>query len=128
VRPGPGAALLALTLCACAPEPEPVKPDLVLDCSRGFDVLSAAASAQPGFSLAPKERGEPFHYLNAADGQISFMVTEPGAPGHPAILMQKVDRSVSPPRIVTTGCPYGDPAGYAQLVAYLDSLAKARGK
>lgn len=123
-----GAALLALSLSACAPKVEAPRPDLKLDCTRGFEALSADLSALDGYSLAPKEQGEPFHYLNAEDGQISYMVTEPGAPGHPAILKQAVDRSVSPPRIVTTGCPYGDPAGYAQLVAYLDSLARARGK
>ena len=123
-----GAALLALSLSACAPRVEAPTPELKLDCARGFDALSADISAQSGFSLAPKDQGEPFHYLNAEDGQISYMVTEPGAPGHPAILKQQVDRRVAPPRIVTTGCSYGDPGGYAQLVAYLDSLAKARGK
>ena len=30
--------------------------------------------------------------------------------------------------VVTTGCPYGDQAGYAQLHAYLDSLKSWRRK
>ncbi len=128
MRRGLGAAFLALSLSACAPQVEAPKPDFRLDCARGFEALSADLSALPGYNLARKEQGEPFHYLNAEDGQISYMVTEPGEPGHPAILKQRVDRSVSPPRILTTGCAYGDQAGYAQLVAYLDSLAKARGK
>ena len=42
----------------------------------------------------------------------------PGAPGHPAIMMQRAVHH----DVKTTGCAYGDKAGYQALVAYLDSL------
>ena len=114
----------ALLVSACAPAEPPPRPALVLDCAAGFDALSAAIVAEPGMRPAVKERGEPFHYFNAEGGQASFMVTEPGAPGHPAILRQAVTAS----GIANSGCAYGDAAGYSELVAYLEALAKARAK
>ena len=50
------------------------------------------------------------------------MVTEPGAPGHPAILMQQ---SVGG-QMQDSGCPYGEKAGYEEVVAYLKSLRGGR--
>ena len=116
----PGAVL---GLYACA-QPEPVPPPLVLDCALGFEALSARIVASPGMTPAVKERGEPFFYLNAEGGQTSYMLTEPGAPGHPAILKQEV----TPSGIKNSGCAYGDQKGYAELVTYLEVLAKVRAK
>jgi hypothetical protein len=50
------------------------------------------------------------------------MITEPGAPGHPAILMQA--RVAGAER--NTGCAYGDKKGYDQLMAYWTSLKAGR--
>ncbi|WP_340643958.1 hypothetical protein [Phenylobacterium sp.] len=114
----------ALLLSACA-EPEPAgAPPLKLDCALGFEALSAQIVTAPGMKPAVKERGEPFRYYNAEGGQSSYMLTEPGAPGHPAILKQQV----TPTGITNSGCAYGDEKGYAELVAYLEALAKARAK
>ncbi|CAN5894722.1 hypothetical protein BH11PSE1_BH11PSE1_21080 [soil metagenome] len=114
----------ALLLSACAPPEPPSPPPLKLDCALGFEALSARIVAAPGMKPAVKERGEPFRYYNADGGQSSYMITEPGAPGHPAILKQEV----TPAGIQNSGCAYGDEKGYGELVAYLEALAKARAK
>ena len=114
----------ALLLSACAPPEPPQPPPLKLDCGLGFAALSTAIVAAPGMKPAVKERGEPFRYYNAQGGHSSFMITEPGAPGHPAILEQQVTSA----GITNSGCAYGDQKGYAELVAYLEALAKARAK
>jgi hypothetical protein len=92
-----------------------------LDCSQPFEALKAAVVAQPDLVAAPKDPGEPYRFYTAADQATSYMITEEGAPGHPAILMQHAAGG----RETTTGCPYGDKAGYAKLMAYLDSLKAA---
>jgi hypothetical protein len=119
------AALLALlTLAACSkPAPPPPEP-VALDCSRSFEDLKAAIVAQPNLSPAPKDPAEPYRFYSTADGRASWLITEPGAPGHPAIMMQRATGGT----VVTTGCPYGDRAGYDQLHAYLDSLKSWRRK
>ena len=114
----------ALLLSACAEPEPPARPPLRLDCAAGFEALSGKIVAEPGMKPAAKERGEPFRYYNADGGQTSYMITEPGAPGHPAILKQEVTRS----GITNSGCAYGDEKGYAELVAYLEALARARAK
>lgn len=114
--------LLALTACAPRAEPPPPAP-LALDCDRGFDALVQAVTAQPGFGEADAP-GEPYRYINADDGRTSYVVTKPGAPGHPAIVRQ-AGRSAGQE---TTGCAFGDKAGYDQLLAYLSSLSGARKK
>lgn len=113
----------ALLLSACT-KPEPPPPPLKLDCALGFEALAVKIVAAPGMKPAVKERGEPFRYYNADGGQSSYMITEPGAPGHPAILKQEV----TPSGIQNSGCAYGDEKGYGELVAYLEALAKARAK
>lgn len=120
----PWALPLMGALVACTPAEPPPRPPLKLDCALGYEALSAAIAAEPSMKPAVKERGEPFRYFNAEGGQSSFMVTEPGAPGHPAILKQQV----TPAGVTNSGCAYGDEKGYAELVAYLEALARARAK
>ena len=122
------AALLlagALGLTACSkPAPPPAPPlQLVFDCARGYEALSAAIAAEPGFKLAPSP-GEPYRYYNAEDGEVSYIVTERRAPAHPAVFKQ----IAGPKGTSTIGCPYGDKPSYEKFVAYLRDLAKARGK
>jgi hypothetical protein len=119
------ALVILLTLAACAPKPEakPAEP-LALDCGQDFEAQKAAITAQPSLSPAPKDPAEPYRFYSTADGRASWLITEPGAPGHPAILMQVARGS----DVTTTGCPYGDKAGYQQLHAYLDSLKSWRRK
>lgn len=120
----PAHLILLLALGACAPKPEPPPPaPLALDCARGFDALVQAISAQPGFTEAHAP-GEPYRYLNADDGRTSYVVTRPGAPGHPAIVRQASGADGQ----VTEGCPFGDRQGYDQLLAYLKTLTLARGR
>jgi len=110
-------ALAALLTAGCeAAEPPPPAP-LALDCGRSFESLTAAVTAQD-LIAAPVERAEPYRFWSAPDGRTSYLVTQPGAPGHPAVMMQQMKDG----QVVTTGCPYGDRAGYDQLHAYLDSL------
>ena len=113
------AILATLPLCACAPKaaPEPPAP-LALDCTLPFDAQSAKLTAQAHLVPAAHAPGEPYAYYSTEDGRASYLITLKGAPGYPAILMQSAHGG----QVTTTGCPYGDPKGYKQLMAYLDSL------
>ena len=113
--------LLALLLCACAPKAKP--PEAVaLDCSQPFETLKAKITAQPGLVPAPQEPTEPYRAYSAAEGRASYFITEPGAPAHPAILMQQATGG----QMKNTGCAYGDKAAYDQLMAYLTGLKAGR--
>jgi hypothetical protein len=116
-------ALLAslLSLSACAPKPAPAV--VALDCALSFDALKARVTGQAGLNAAPQEPGEPYRAYSSADGAVSYYVTEPGAPAHPAILMQQ---AVGGGAMKNTGCAYGDKAAYAQLTDYLSSLKAGR--
>jgi len=115
-------ALLALSaaLAACAPKAAP--PPVQLDCAQSFEALKAAITAQPGIDPKPIEPSEPYRFYSAARGKASYMITEPGAPAHPAILMQQVG---SDHKMVNTGCAFGDEAAYQELMAYLTGLSRA---
>ena len=112
--------LLILALAgACAPKPEAAAPAaMALDCSQPFEAQAAKIAAQPHLVPAPHESAEPYLFYSTQDGRTSYLITEKGAPGHPAIMMQRASGG----QVTTTGCPYGDPTGYKQLLAYLDSL------
>jgi hypothetical protein len=123
VRGGPAAAIACLALFACA---EPEAPDVspvALNCALTFDAQVAAITAQP-LNKAPGDPAEPYHYYSTPNGKASYLITREGAPGHPAVMMQQVRGE----QVLTTGCPYGDRAGYEQLHAYLDSLKSWRRK
>jgi hypothetical protein len=108
-----------MSLAACAPKTEAPPPKPVeLDCTLSFEALSAEITALPGLRPAPPEPGEPYRFYSTEDGQASYMITEKGAPGHPAILMQA--RVAGAER--NTGCAYGDKKGYAQLMTYWQAL------
>ncbi|HEY8571569.1 hypothetical protein [Phenylobacterium sp.] len=118
------ALLPLLLLSACAPREQAPAALPLLNCERGFETLSAEIGASPSLKQAPKEPGEPYRFYSAIEGGTSYVVTEPGAPGHPALLKQEsVDG-----RMTNSGCPYGDKAGYEQVVAYLQSLSASRRK
>jgi hypothetical protein len=124
-HPGRLAALglfAALALAACAPKAQ-APAAAALDCSQPFETLKARITAQPGLTPAPQEAGEPYRAYSTQDGQASYFVTEPGAPAHPAILMQQV---VPGGAMKNTGCAYGDKAAFEQLTAYLASLKAGR--
>jgi hypothetical protein len=104
-------------LGACAPKAPPEPVALGLDCAQPFETQAAAITAQP-LNPAPKDRNEPYRFYSTANGKLSYLITEPGAPGHPAIMMQRVVGGT----VETTGCRYGDQKGYDQLHAYLDGL------
>ncbi|MDB5448118.1 MAG: hypothetical protein JWQ97_3435 [Phenylobacterium sp.] len=113
--------LFLLALAACAPKTN--APAAVgLDCAQGFDALKAKVLAQPGLKAAPQEPSEPYRAYSTTDGQASYFVTEPGAPAHPAILLQQV----APGGMKNAGCSYGDKAAYDQLMAYLTGLKAGR--
>jgi hypothetical protein len=107
-----------LLLAACSPQAEPPVTYLALDCAQPFDAQAAALAAQAKLVPAPKDPAEPYRFYSSADERTSYLITEPGAPGHPAIMMQQAEGE----DVKTTGCPYGDKRGYDQLHAYLDSL------
>ncbi len=112
--------LLIPTLAgACAPKPEATAPTaMTLDCNLPFEAQAARIAAQPHLVPAPHESAEPYLFYSTEDGRTSYLITQKGAPGHPAIMMQRASGG----QVTTTGCPYGDPKGYKQLLAYLDSL------
>jgi hypothetical protein len=121
LRPAP--LLLALALGACAPRGEPPGPPLVLDCTLSYQALSQRVMAEPGLTQAPQEPGEPYRFYRQGDGAVAYVFTQPGAPGHPAILRQEAVREGGARRMNTTGCPYGDKAGFDQVMAYLQRLS-----
>jgi hypothetical protein len=112
-------ALPVLLLAACSPKPAGHGAEmLALDCAQPFETQSQRITAQPGLKGAPKDPAEPYRWYSSEDGATSYLITEPGAPGHPAIMMQRALHG----DVKTTGCAYGDKAGYDQLARYLDSL------
>lgn len=120
-----GVFALLLTLSACAEKAEPPVTYLGLDCAKPFAEQAAAITAQQHLVPAPDDPAEPYSFTSSADGKTSYLITKAGAPGHPAIMMQKAQGS----DVITTGCPYGDRKGYDQLHAYLDGLKHwTRGK
>jgi hypothetical protein len=111
--------LIAPALCACAPKAEaPPAAVPALDCSMPFEALAAKITALPHLAPPSHAAGEPYTFYSTEDGHTSYLITEKGAPGHPAIMMQ----TASGDQVKTTGCRYGDAKGYNQLLAYLDSL------
>lgn len=112
------AAFAALTLVACAPTTEREPAYRGLDCTQPFASQIAALVSQPQLIPAPVEPAEPYRFYSSADGRTSYLITVKGAPGHPAIMMQRARDG----DVITTGCPYGDRKGYDELHAYLDSL------
>ena len=116
---GPSAlALLLLPLCACSPKIEAPTSLLGLDCAQPFDVQAAKLIAQANLKPAPEDRAEPYRFYSSDDGQTSYLITKPGAPGHPAIMMQRAEGGT----VKTSGCPYGDHKAYDKLLAYLEGL------
>jgi hypothetical protein len=118
------ALLAALSLVACTPAAEPEPTYLGLKCDQPFEAQAAALAAQPHLTPAPKDPAEPYRFYSSTDGRTSYLITVKGAPGHPAIMMQKAEGG----DVVTSGCSYGDAKGYEQLHAYLDSLKTWRRK
>ena len=117
---GGGLALLTLLpLCACSkPAPVQVDPAIALDCSLPFDAQVAKITAQSDLTPAPHDPLEPYRFYSTTHGRASYLITEKGAPGHPAIAMEVAGGG----KVDITGCPYGDKKGYAKIIAYLESL------
>jgi len=111
--------LILLPICACTPQAVATSdPALPLDCSVPFEAQTAKIVAQSDLTQAPHDVNEPYRFYSTTHGRASYLITEPGAPGHPAILMEVAERG----QVTITGCPYGDKKGYGQIVAYLESL------
>ena len=113
------ALLAALAVAACSQKADPEAPVayMDLDCARPFDEQVAAIKAQPKLVPAGEVGAEPYSYYSSADGKVSYLVTRPGSPAHPAIMIQRARAKVH-----TTGCAYGSKRGYDELLAYLESL------
>jgi hypothetical protein len=114
---------LPLILAACAPEPEPPRPRLALDCSLAYDALAAKILARPDLIPAPQERGEPYRFYNVPGGGEAFVLTQPGAPGHPAVFKQEAVQENGRKAMKNSGCAYGDKAGFEQVMTYLEGLS-----
>ena len=110
-------ALAALALVACTQGPQTETAALPLDCALPFEALKAVVLAQP-LTPAPKDSSQPYRFYSTADGRASYLITEPDAPAHPAIMMQLAAGG----QVATTGCRYGDSKGYETLFHYLDGL------
>jgi hypothetical protein len=116
------AAAMALALAGCAPKPH-APAAVQLDCRTPFAALRTKIITQPNLVPAPAEPGEPYRVYSTADGQASYFVTEPGAPAHPAIVMQQVGPGGT---MKNSGCAYGDKAAYGELMAYVAGLKAGR--
>lgn len=112
--------ILTLVLTAsCSPRPQADSPVAYrdLDCAKPFDAEVAAIKGQPGLVPAGEVGSEPYSYYSSPDGRTSYLITRPGSPAHPAIMIQRARATVH-----TTGCAYGSKEGYEELLAYLESL------
>jgi hypothetical protein len=118
VRRRTALALLHIPLCACTPKTDAHVEPLGLDCAQPFEPQVARLTAQPSLKPAPEDRAEPYRFYSSDDGHVSYLITKPGAPGHPAIMMQRAAGGA----VTTTGCPYGDRKAYDNLLAYLEGL------
>ena len=121
LRPVAAAILSLAALSACAPKAR-APAAVALDCAQPFEAQVARITAQPGLKPAPEEAGEPYRAYSTADGHASYFITRPGAPAHPAILMQEAAAG----QMRNTGCAYGDKAAYQELMAYLTGLSAGR--
>jgi len=109
---------LALTLAACSQKAaEQDVTYLDLDCAKPFKDQVAAITAQPHLVPAGTVGAEPYSYYSSADGRTSYLITRPGSPAHPAIMIQRAANGIT-----TTGCRYGSQKAYDELLAYLESL------
>jgi len=117
VRAAAAPLLLLLSLNACGPKAAPPQRFLDLDCKQPFQAQADALVAQPNLVPAGEVGAEPYRYYSSADGQTSYLITKPGSPAHPAILMQRARNGVH-----TSGCAWGDRKAYDELLAYLESL------
>ncbi len=114
--------IAALSACSRQADPPAAAP-IALDCARGFAAIAGDLAADN--RLTPTtEQGEPYIYYNTHGGGPSYVVTQDGAPGHPAILKQEAAQIDGRTSMLTTGCPFGDREGYAQVLAYLQGLKK----
>jgi hypothetical protein len=118
VRAAAFLAALAFSTAACAPKSAPPAPMVGLDCASTFEALRDRIVGQPRLVPAPKDPTQPYRFYSSDDGKTSYLITEPEAPAHPAIMLQRAIAK----DVKTTGCPYGDKARYDELAAYLDSL------
>jgi hypothetical protein len=112
---------LAGLLAGCAPQAEAPAPAIVFDCAQSFADQVARITTARGMTRAPVAR-EPYRYYNAADGATSFVITDPQAPAHPAIIRQRALGG----GMETTGCAYGHKGAYDELLAYVASLGRNR--
>jgi len=124
VRAAAAPLLLLLSLNACGPKAAPPQRFLDLDCKQPFQAQADALVAQPNLVPAGEVGAEPYRYYSSADGQTSYLITKPGSPAHPAIMIQRALGG----EVKTSGCAYGDKAGYDQLLAYLEGLKSWRRK
>jgi len=84
--------------------------------------MSRRIATEPGLSAA-EDPSEPYRYFKPEGAGATFVVTLPGAPGHPAVFRQAVAHVDGRKVMQTTGCPYGDQKGYEQVLAYLRGLS-----
>jgi hypothetical protein len=113
-----GLLLAGALLSSCSQPDDETVTYLGLDCAQPFEAQAAALAAQPKLDPAPVEPAEPYRFYSSADGRTSYLITQPAAPAHPAIMMQKAGGGT----VVTTGCRYGGQKAYDELHAYLDGL------
>ncbi|MBL8771223.1 MAG: hypothetical protein JNK30_07550 [Phenylobacterium sp.] len=111
------AAAVLLASCSSGPQADSPVAYMDLDCAQPFEAQVAAVTAQPKLVPAGVVGAEPYHYYSSADGRTSYLVTRPGSPAHPAIVIQRAATGIH-----TSGCAYGDKAAFAELIAYLESL------
>lgn len=111
--------MTSLLLASCSQKTDPDAPVayMDLDCAKPFDAQVAALTAQPKLVPAGVVGAEPYSYYSSTDGRVSYLVTRPGSPAHPAIMIQRAQNGVH-----TSGCAYGSKAAYDELLAYLESL------
>ncbi len=106
-------AMVALAPCQAFSEPAPD-----LDCRIGFEALHTWAAWLPGAERRPGDNPNVITVAEPDVWRVEITFTEPGQPGHPAVVLRKFVKQVTSVWTAQSkACGYGNQADFVALVA-----------
>ncbi|HVZ05428.1 hypothetical protein [Hyphomicrobium sp.] len=111
-------AMLVLGICRAAADPIPPPPDL--DCSKGFEALRNWAAWLPGADRTSRDGKDVITLSAPTIWRVEITFTNPGEPGHPAIILRKFLKQVTGVWTAQSkACSFGDKAQFEALLAQI---------